>query len=291
MEIYFLYNFIKTVCLLSRIKEIYSLVFGLIFGVVAWSVFFVLQGIGLYTMAKKKGLKKKWIAFVPFVNVWYIGKLAGECDFFGRKVKHVWLYTMISQIITTLFCALIIAAEIYLFAVCGTPKLDEYGQYYWGEIGFAGLVEDFYDISGFIYSIFQLIYEIFMLILLMALYKKYYPKNYVFLALLTWFVPLSRHIVIFVLRNRKAIDYEAYMRARHEAYMRQQQQYRNTYGNPYNSYGNPYGNPYNRNPYNNGPAQDTKPNPPEDPFAEFSSTKNGGNSTGGKDDRSDDFFQ
>jgi len=114
-----------------------------------------------------------------------------------------------------------------------------------------------------------LIYEILLVVLLIGLYRRYTPKNYMTLGILTLFVPASRYIVIFVLRNRQSIDYEAYMRARREAYMRQQQQYYNRYDNPYN---NPYNNPYGSQ-YGNGNSRSA----PEEPFAEFSSTNNSEN--------------
>ena len=80
-----------------------------------WLVLFILQGVGLYTMAKKRDMKNKWLAFVPFASVWYMGKLAGTCDVFGRKMKRSGLYVMLAQIIATLVCAAAIAVEILLF--------------------------------------------------------------------------------------------------------------------------------------------------------------------------------
>ena len=77
------------------------------------------------------------------------------------------------------------------------------------------------------------------------------------LGVLTIMLP-ARFLIVFFLRNREPIDFEAYMRARREAYMRQQQQYHQQY---YGSYGNRYGNPYG-NPYQ-------PPQKPEDPFEEF----------------------
>ena len=104
----------------------------------------------------------------------------------------------------------------------------------------------------------------------MGILRRYVPKNYMILSFLTLFVPLARFIIIFVVRKRKAIDYEAYIRARREAYMRSRQQYQNPYG-----YGNPYGNPY-ANPY--APPQNPTQNSTskeDEPFAEF----NGGSQT------------
>ncbi len=124
-----------------------------------------------------------------------------------------------------------------------------------------------------------------LFVLLLGLYKKYNPKNYVALGFLELFLPLSRYIVIFVLRKRKAVDYEAYMRARREAYMRYRQQYQNPNGN---RYGNPYNNPYG-NPYANSASPQNSPKP-EDPFAEFDSDKTKGEDGAKSKDDPDEFF-
>ena len=297
MEIYVLYNFVSGLFEAFAMNVTLAKVWGIVFGALAWSGLFTLQGIGLFTMAKKQGLPRRWLVFVPFANIYYMGKLAGQCHVFGQRVKRAGIYTMIAQILTTVFCGLMIAAEVYLYVVCGEPtKIQiENSLYYlldWGQLtGFSSVVLKFYENGEFVLSIFQLIYEILMLILIMGLYKKYSPKNYMVLSFLELFVPISRMIVIFVLRNKTPIDYEAYMRARREAYMRRQQQYYGQYGNPYNNpYNNPYGNPYG-NPYNQQPQQ--PPQKPEDPFEEFASDTAPNASEGQKDTNAkdgDDFF-
>lgn len=45
----------------------------------------ILGGIGMHVMAKKRGMKGSWMAFVPFLNTLYAGKLAGEVNVFGKK--------------------------------------------------------------------------------------------------------------------------------------------------------------------------------------------------------------
>jgi hypothetical protein len=205
------------------------------------------------------------------VNILYIGKLAGDCYFFGQRMKRAGVYAMISQILVTVVSILTVAAEQYLWFEHGAPQVTaDYGYYYWtGLTGFSLHVSKFFDVSVYVLSIFQLFVKIFLVVVMMGLCKKYSPKNYMLLGMLVLFVPVSRFIMIFVLRKRPAIDYEAYMRARHEAYMRSQQQYYNQQ----NPYGNPYGNPYAgaNSPYgqqrpdvNNGPK-------PADPFEEFES--------------------
>ena len=291
MEIYNFYQAATIIASLFTNENVTTFMIAALISSLLWLGVFVLQGIGIYTMAKKQGLKKRGLAFVPFVNIWYIGKLAGECHFFGQRMKRAGMYAMIAQIVSTLLCVLTIAAEEYLWIMQGEPKISEFGYYWTGLTGFSLTAFKFYEISGYLLPIFQLFVEIFLVILMMSLCKKYAPKNYMLLSMLTLFIPISRFFIIFALRNRAPIDYEAYMRARHEAYIRRQQQYYNQQ----NPYGSPYGRPYN-NPYNNPYGQNSNGQnaPKEDePFAEFSSDKKSGSAGEPFEEMrsdSDDFF-
>lgn len=263
MELYHCNRFVSE--FLSNFSDDSTLVLklGLGIGAGVWLILFILQGVGLYTMAKRRGMRKRALAFLPFANIWYMGKLAGECRVFGRKVKRVGLYAMLAQIALTLLIGLYLAAELYLY-MQGEPIYPETSHYpYWGFDGFAGKVEDFYKYGDLFIAIFDLTYVILMIVLLNGLFKQYAPRKYMILSILFVFLSPARFVTVFCLRNKEPIDYEAYMRARREAYIRQRQQYYNRYGN--GSYGgNPYGNPYQQNPYQNQP-----PKQPEEPFGEF----------------------
>ncbi len=284
---------------------------GIAFGI--WAGLFILQGFGLYYMAKRQNMSKRYLAFVPFASTLYMSKLAGKCSFFGRRMKHAGIYTLIAQILCALITSMVVAAEMYLYIGCGAQlqQIKETiggvevvtGVYWTGLSGFSLIAYNFYLYSSYIISIFQLAYEVLMLVVVIALLKKYTPKNYFPLSFLALFVPVSRYIIIFVLKKRKPIDYDAWMRKRRADFMRQQQQY-----NPYGGYygGNPYGgNPYGGNPYGapqngqNTGAPNGQNTPPDDPFEEFSSSganTNGQgaptseNSTAGNVGDSDEFF-
>ncbi len=278
-----------------------------------WLALFILQGVGLFTMAKKAGLKNKWLAFVPFADLILMGKLAGTCSIFGRKVKRSGLYAMLAALVSTLYFAAVIVAQILLFTIYRNDSVD--GSIWTNLTGFGNFVYNFYMISDLLGGIVELIYVILLFILLTGLYKKYYAKGYLILSWVGLFLPVSRYIVVFVLRNNKAIDYEAYMRAKREEYMR-----RNPYG-PYGPYGGPYnpGNqgpynqgpynqgpynqgPYNQGPYNQGPYGQSGNGTPgqsgsaaDDPFAEFAPGASSGTDASGKGDKKenkddDDLF-
>lgn len=240
------------------------LIWSLIVSALIWLCLFVLQGFGLYAMAKHRNFRRKWLAFCPFANIFYMGKLVGTCYLFNQRVKRAGLYTMLGQIVTTVFLFINAFAELYLYINHGVPISG-----YWSNLtGFSGFVASVYEFSGFFVLIPQLCYMLFMIVLTVGLYKKYAPRNYMLLAILSAMFPI-RFIVIFAIRHNDSIDYEAYMRARAEAYMRQQQQYYGGYNNPYgNSYGRPYQPPYD----NQAPTQN---NGEEEPFAEFDGDKKG----------------
>ena len=305
MELYGFYTSIIFALSITDLKYETGLIIAIAGALAIWLTLFIFQAIGLFVMAKKRGVRHKWLAFMPFANVIYMGKLAGECSFFGQKMKRAGLYTMLAQIIGTLLTFSVLAT-VYLYFKQGKPS-DELelwgGTPQWsGLVGFDRFLGEYLLYSGFIIMTLELVYKVLSLVLIMGICKKYSPSNYILLSFLVLFIPEARYILIFVLRKRKAIDYGAYIKAKQEEFLRRQQQYYNTYGNPYNrpnGYGNPYGGPYG-NPYNQPPQQPQKPQQPEEPFSEFSSdetpwhedgeeVKTDGKSEGKKED-SDEFF-
>ncbi len=74
---------------------------GLIFG-----------GIALRAMAKKEGMKPSFLAFLPFANTWYAGKIAGEANFFGQKMKRVGLYAMLLEILYVAMETLLVVVNL-----------------------------------------------------------------------------------------------------------------------------------------------------------------------------------
>ncbi len=246
-----------------------TVILSSVLALLIWSALFVLQGVGVSTMAKNRGIGKRYLAFLPFVNLLYLGRLAGDCDFFGHKMKRPGLYAMIAQIAATLFYALLCSAEAVLFTkYAGNLTINSTtGTIVWtGLTGFAEVINNFYYYWGdMICSITGLIYEILVFLIMISLLKKYYAKGYMMLSIVQLFFPMARYIIVFAVRNNKAIDYNEYMRAKYDAYMRRAYQNGNPYGAP--PYGNPYGNPYGTPPYGQNQGQAA----PQDPFSEFDS--------------------
>ena len=236
---------------------------------VAGLVFFLLQAVGLYKMAKKADLKHRWMAFVPFVNLLYVGTLSGEVFFFGHRFKRAGVVTMIFQILLTIFYVLISLAEIILFIYLFDHiqmTTTEMGSsvYTWVDLpnkpmpNDAITIKNLYNLSNYIVPVLSLVQSLFTLLLYVGLYRKYAPRRSAMFAIMSVFIPFFAEIATFVMRNNAAIDYEDYMRARREEYQRRQQQRYGQYpygqNGPYGQGGNPYGQngPYGQNPYGQG---------------------------------------
>ncbi len=241
-----------------------TLVVSLLIAASVWLSLFVLQSIGLYTLAKKAGIRKPWLACVPFVNFLVVEKLTGDCNVFGQRMRHAGLFVMIAQIVNTVLCGLFVAAQIYLYYQ-GQPVAIE-GQLTWQSLsGFARTAYSFYSICYYILSVTQLVYDVLMFILFLALFKRLQPRYAYLFAFLVLFFPLLRFIFVFVFRQKELIDYEAYRRRQREEYIRRQQQY-GGYGNPY---GGMTGNPYASS--DSTASSQSQPTPPSQgsPFSEF----------------------
>lgn len=284
MELFNFYNsFFSMLFVLKGSVTTKEVMIAAVLALGLWLPLFILQGVGLYVMAKRRSMDKKWLVFVPFVNLHYIGRLTGDCILFGHRMKRPGLYVMIAQILATLFMAAYTTVSTVLFVRYGAhlqPSQYGYG-YEWVDLpavaeplrrfiwicdGGGGMI----GISGIV----DVVYRLLLLVLMISLFRKYSPRQSTLFSILSCFIPEARFILIFVLRNKQAIDYEAYARRQREEFIRRQQQ-QGQYG-PYGPYG-----PYGQGGY--GGQQQPAPRPPEDPFAEFG--ENGEKKSG-----SDDLF-
>lgn len=253
----------------------------------------VFKAIGLYTMAKNRGMKKKlWCAFVPFASTYLIGELAGEMRLGKARVKHLGL---IAAAVELLYCAVALmqtipaayafAANMYTITTQEAGNIVYYGWAFSSE--FPAAVARMTDVAYILNYIFMVLNVIAQVFLLIAFYRAYAPASYIWMVILGVIVAVANAFLIFAFRGRKPIDYDKFMAARAERYRRMQQSQYGPYGGgPYG--GNPYGgNPYGGNPYGGNQGGGAAPGAPADPFGEYPSDRDpfeeyshGGNSQG-----------
>ena len=259
-----------------------------------FAVGLVMGGIGLMKMAKKEGVKHGWLGFIPFANTYLAGKIAGEANFFGQKMKRAGLYALLLEIVYS-------GLEIFLIVLNFLLAKPEYytltesaytaGQYYWtldsSKVTAAGnewqyLANQYCNIISYLVWFMVLI---FFCVLFIALFRKYYARSPMLMTFLCTLLPF-RGFTLFAVRNNSPVDYSDYIRRRAEEYARRN----NPYG-PYGGYGQGgYGS--NNTPpqggYGQGGYGQSAP-PQEDPFSEFGGSGSGSSSSNGPDDPFSDF--
>lgn len=246
----------------------------------------ILGGIGMHVMAKKRNMKHSFLAFLPFANTYYAGKLAGDCKIFGKKVKHMGLITMLAEIVY-------VAASVFsLVMFFGVLRPEHYEVVLSSSGAFDGAkfqinkmpvalrwMVSAKTVSEILTSVFSFVLFFCMVVLFNSFYRKYYARSPFVMTILSAFLPL-RGIVIFAVRNNTPIDYDAWMRRQMEEMARRQQQM-NMGG--YGGYpgGNYPGGNYPGGNYSGGNAPSDKP---EEPFSDFGgsdSSESRGNSDEG----------
>ena len=87
---------------------------------------FVLTALSLYTIAKRRGIKKAWLAWVPVLNVWILGSIADQYRYVSKgEVKNrrkvlLGLNIATAAILLVLFVLLIWMVVELMLAAGGT---------------------------------------------------------------------------------------------------------------------------------------------------------------------------
>lgn len=270
----------------------------LIIGGVAFLSMFALEAVALNTIAKNNGFKNRWMAFVPFLNTYYIGVLAEKNKTFNTKTKYFSLALAIIEALSVTFGILYSVAVVQLFDTNCITAIYEPIYNHAGEViyePFVGKYEAvnlpaslnwawwvFTNANSYLFSLLELAYIVLLVFVLSSFFRTYSPRKYMLFTIFSVLFPIKA-IFMFCVKNNKGIDYIEHVkemqRRQYEAY---QQYMRNMGGfNQGGFYGGYNG--YNNNG-NNGTGR-TQPSKDEDPFGGL-----GQNSANGSNPSDDDPF-
>ena len=163
---------------------------------------YVLTGIGYSTIAKRRGVKGYWLAWIPVAKNWVIGGIADEYDqrHLGckRRFRLFMLLSSVVNVLSTILLFVAIAAIVPLVrsSIAGNEEemLNHFMQFYfcfeYGVLGLAfssGLFTAFYYISVYkiiesftpklavLFFILSIFVGLFLPIWLVVMRKKGYP--------------------------------------------------------------------------------------------------------------------
>lgn len=258
---------------------------SLLVGGICFALVFIFQGIGLYVIAAREGIRHKWMAFVPFANTYFIGVLAKKNRVFGKvdTQKFALAAALLECVLFGGFLLYYIAQFKLINAGCVFEVIEDghYGpvshfvlKHVPPELGWAAwCYEMLYD---YILSWLYLIFLFLQIMVLSAFFQTYAARRYFLFTLVSVLFPIQG-IFIFAVRKNLGMGYRDYMRVQQERQYRMYQQYYQQNGgfDPYNSQPprqNNYNDPYQNNNFNNqnGNVQSA----PDDPFSGFGNGKN-----------------
>ena len=155
---------------------------------------YVLQALSLYTIAKRRGIQKPWLAWIPVGDMWIKGCISDQYQYVVKgkvKNKRKWLLGLNLAMWGT---------YVLFFVAFGSMMVDvisdTYGAEYFGVGGLLGMIVAFVAMMGFCIAIVVLQY-----MALYDLYRSCDPGNAVLFLVLSIFVSICH--VIFPLVCRK----------------------------------------------------------------------------------------
>ncbi len=186
----------------------------LIFAVlgIGWLAGYILRGVGMYTMGKRRGMNYPWLAFVPYARTYFQGELCGTLHFGKRDLKSpgLWLLVIpvVGSLVMSVFTIFIVGGvvlEVSNLIFRAYDYSEAYRNYQGGASG-AGL---FLMLIGIIMLTLLSVAVSAMTAALQILvnrqiFKRYTDDNYALLhGVLGVFIPLYTSIYFFLIRNRE----------------------------------------------------------------------------------------
>ena len=267
----------------------------LLIGAIGFAIIYAFKAVALFTIARREGYNNSWMAFVPFLNTYYIGVVSEKNKIFNIRPKNMAIVAAVAEFLYVVLNVIYYVAQFLIFQggyatpdtgymVIGNVETPYFtGTYTLAELPasleWAGWVNAYFA-NAFLswLSIICLLSNIFVLI---AFFQTYSCRYYVLFSLLSAIFPLSG-IFIFVVRNNAGKNYAQYLKEKQYRQYQQYQEYMRQNGG--------FNNPNGSDPYNGGSAFGSAP--PKDPFDGMGSSDNGangGSSGSGSDDPFGDF--
>lgn len=153
---------------------------------------YILQSVGLYTIAKRRGIHHPWLAWIPVGSAWIVGSISDEYQYVAKgrvKNRRKVLLGLLIAIYATLFLFFVIAIAF-------------------GYTTFTGDMTT----MGFLVALFLLVYlsvfimaivaGVFNYIALYDVYASCEPHNAVTYLILSIFISITMPFFIFALRKK-----------------------------------------------------------------------------------------
>lgn len=157
---------------------------------------YVFQSLGFYTIAKRRGIKKPWLSWLPVGNLWILGCISDQYQYVVKgKIKNKRKALLVLSILMSLLTVVLLVLYVaFIWIVIeDSHSLDAAGA-----AVFFALIPVSLAVSGISIAVTVITY-----IALYDLFTSCDPKNNLLYLLLSIFVSITMPIFIFVCRNKE----------------------------------------------------------------------------------------
>ena len=99
----------------SLMYSMYSVFFSSIFGIITY----IFQGLSLSAVARRRGIEKPWLAWVPVGNMWMLGCISDQYRYVAKgQVKNRRKTLMVLHIVTLVLVIVVLSLCVALLVQC-----------------------------------------------------------------------------------------------------------------------------------------------------------------------------
>jgi len=175
---------------------------------------YLLRGIGMYTLGKRRGMNYPWLAFIPYARTYFQGELCGTLHFKEKEIRNpgIWILVIpiVSNFVTGIFGGLIFGGVAISMARLGV----DYSSIGYHDPGSAlanmfsgtgiGMLMAGIALIGIISVLVGALVKTLLVLVNHQIFERYTDKNYALVhAVAGVFVPLYTSIYFFIIRNRE----------------------------------------------------------------------------------------
>ena len=154
-------------------------------------VFYILQSLGVYTIAKRRGIRKPWLAWLPLGDVWIIGSISDQYQYV--KLGKI---TNRRKVLLTLYILELVAVALIFGSVLGTMVNAALANGGAAVLGIGGMLLGYIVLIGLVIALAVMLY-----IALYDIFRSCNPDSSVIFLILSIIFPVT--LPFFLFCNRK----------------------------------------------------------------------------------------
>lgn len=183
---------------------VFAIAFGL--GAIIGIVFYILNGIAFYAIAKNRGYNRPWLAWIPFAKEYLKGAIADDISYRTGKSTQFRVWILVGIIVAKLGSIITTAIQLpELFAMLGAMDLGLYNN---GVNLLTPRLSSaaFFSLLSLLISAISIAYSVLHYIVMYRIYKDYVPQNAVMYLVLSIIFNVTEPFFALSIRNKPAIS-------------------------------------------------------------------------------------